>query len=70
MTEFVTLLGGLVVSADALELALLLESRGHVLTAKDGALHVTNGRALSAEDRAAITQHKRHLLAIAAYEVP
>lgn len=62
--------GGLLVQTDAILLALALEAHGHALTAKDGALLVTNGSTLSAEDRTAIQAHKRHLLAIAAYVPP
>lgn len=62
--------GGLLVHADAIILALALESAGHALTAKDGALLVTNGSALTAEQRTQIQTLKRHLLAIASYEVP
>lgn len=59
--------GGLFVDTDAILLALDLESRGHTLTARDGALLVTDGSRLSAEDRTKIQRLKRHLLAIAAY---
>lgn len=62
--------GGLFVHEDALKLAWRLEAAGHVLTAKDSALLVSNGSSLSAEDRAAIRAHKSHLLAIIAYEAP
>ena len=62
--------GGLLVRTDAIVLALALEAAGHTLTAKDGALLVGNGSTLTAEDRAAIGRHKRHLLAIAGYEPP
>lgn len=62
--------GGLHVATDAIVLALDLERAGHALTARDGALLVTNGSALSAEQRASIGRLKRHLLAIASYEAP
>lgn len=62
--------GGLLVRTDAILLALALEAKGHALTAKDGALLVSHGSALSAEDRASIQQLKRHLLAVAGYEPP
>lgn len=62
--------GGLYVSTDAIVLALDLERGGHALTARDGALLVTNGSALSAEQRLQIQRLKRHLLAIAAYSPP
>lgn len=59
--------GGLFVDTDAILLAIDLERRGHVLTARDGALLVTEGSRLSAIDRTEIQRLKRHLLAIAAY---
>ncbi len=46
--EFTTLRGGLVVRTDALRLAVALEAKGHQLTAKDGALRVSHGAALTA----------------------
>lgn len=70
MTEPIELIGGLTVSRAALELALSLESRGHVMTAKDGDLRVSNGSALTVEDRAAIRAQRWHLLAIAGYVAP
>lgn len=60
--------GGLIVADDAITLALRLEGAGHVLTSKDGVLVVSNGSALSPDDRAAVQQLKRHLLAIAGYD--
>ena len=62
--------GGLLVRTDAILLALTLESAGHALTASDGKLMVSNGATLTAEDRAAITIHRLHLLAIAGYVPP
>lgn len=70
MSGVVTLRGGLIVQNAAISLALGLENRGHVLTAKDGQLLVSNGAQLTAEDRAQITAHRNHLLAIAGYEAP
>ena len=66
----IELRGGLFVLDSALRLAIDLEARGHVLTAKDGALHVTNQSRLTAEDKAAIKAQRLHLMAITAYEVP
>lgn len=66
----VELRGGLMVRDDALRLAISLEMRGHLLTAKDSALMVSNGSTLSADDRAAIKDCKAHILAILAYEAP
>lgn len=68
--DLVELRAGPIVRADALQLALSLEARGHGLTVKDGALHVTHGSALTAEDRATIGACKAHLLAIVAYQAP
>ena len=62
--------GGLIVRTDAIILALAIEESGHALTAKDGALLVTNGSTLSAEQRAQIHGVKRHLMAIAGYDAP
>lgn len=70
MTETVTLAGNLTVARAALDLAVDLEFRGHVLTAHDGDLRVTNGKALTPEDRAAIRAQRWHLLALAAYVAP
>lgn len=68
--EVVTLRGNLTVARAALDLALALEFRGHALTEKDGELRVTNGTALTVEDRAAIRAQRWHLLALAAYVAP
>lgn len=67
MTRATELKGGLFVDSAAIILAIDLESRGHVLTARDGALLVTEGSRLSTTDRTEIQRLKRHLLAIAAY---
>lgn len=69
-SDLVSLRGGPIVTADAIALALALEARGHGMTAANGALRVSNGSALSADDRAAITRQRMHLLAIAAYQPP
>lgn len=53
---------------EAVNFALDLASAGHYLTARDGALLVTNGSALTPEQRLQIQRLKRHLLAIAAYD--
>jgi len=60
--------GGLFVSNEAIALGISLEAAGHVLNVRDGALLVTNGSGLSAEQRQQITAWKRHLVAIAAYD--
>jgi hypothetical protein len=68
--EFTELRGGLIVRTDALALYLALELRGHALTVKDGALLVSNGAALTAEERASIRACKNHLIAMVQYEAP
>lgn len=70
MADLVTLRGGLIVQNAAISLSLDLERRGHVLTAKDGILHVSDGAHLTAEDRAQIPAQRLHLIAIAAYVPP
>lgn len=70
MPSSVELRGGLFVSADAIALACDLEAAGHVLSVKDGKLMVSRGSSLSAEQRAAVQAQRRHLMAIAMYEVP
>lgn len=67
---FISLRGGLLVSADAIALAVSLEMRGHVISKRDDALLVTNGAALTTEDRVQIKALKRHLLAIVGYQAP
>lgn len=62
--------GGLHVREDAIVLALTLEAHGHALSVKDGALLVSNGSTLTAEERLSIVALKRHLMAIATYEAP
>jgi hypothetical protein len=52
---------------EAVVLALRLEHAGHTLTASHGQLTVTNRAKLTAEDIAAIKQHRFQLLGIAAY---
>jgi hypothetical protein len=64
----VELKGGLFVDEQAIALAIALENAGHALSVQDGKLIVTNGSALSAEQRQQIMSLKRHLCAIAAYE--
>lgn len=68
---FTELRGGLVVREDAVQLYLSLDARGHVLTEPEpGKLIVSNGSALTAEDRAQITALKSHLIALAHYRAP
>lgn len=64
---FAELRNGLRIADTAIRLAVALEARGHVLSVKAGALHVSNGSALTAADRAAITAQRWHLMAIATY---
>ena len=66
----VELKGGLLVTDSAIALALALEARGHTMQARDGKLVISNGSALTEQDRAGIVRDRLHLLAIAAYEAP
>ncbi len=69
--EFVEFRGGLVVREDAVQLYLSLDARGHVLTEPEpGKLIVSNGSALTADDRAQITQLKAFLIVLAHYTAP
>lgn len=70
MTDSWPLRDSLILSTRAVLLALALEDRGHGLTAKDGTLLVSNGSALTPEDRRAIQQDRFQLLAIAGYTPP
>jgi hypothetical protein len=58
---------GPIVRETAVSLALSLEARGHVMTAHDDKLTVSEGSRLTAEDRAAIARERLHLLAIVVY---
>ncbi len=71
MSELVDL-GSLVVPAEALRLLLALEQRDLLVSNVKGALRVSQKHQeappeLSNEDRAAITLHKAHLLALVEY---
>lgn len=68
--RFVVLRGGLTLPADAVLLALSLESRGFTLTADGPDLVVCPGSQLTPADRENIRRWKMHLLAIIAYEAP
>ncbi len=71
LMEFVEFRGGLLVREDAVALYLSLDARGHVLTEPEpGKLIVSNGSALTAEDRAQITQLKAFLIALTNYKPP
>ncbi len=59
---------GLIIADEAITLALSLEDRNHRLTVQDGALHVSDGKRLTAEDGAAIRRLRWHLMAIAEYQ--
>ena len=61
---------GPLVREDALLLALALEAAGHEMRVTNGVLTVTNGSALTPEQRQQISAVKFHLMAIAAYEPP
>jgi hypothetical protein len=65
-----TLKGGLIVPEAAVILILELDRRGHVCTAIDGLLRVTNKAALTTEDVAGIKRYRWHLLALANYKPP
>lgn len=64
---FTTLRSGLTLPDAAILLAIDLERRQHRLSAKDGALLVSDGSRLTAEDRAQIRTWKPQLLAIVGY---
>ncbi len=68
--EFIELKNGPIVRADSVRLYLDLEARGHVLTVQDNALRVSNGSALTAEDRAQITALKPFLIVLVTYTPP
>jgi hypothetical protein len=55
---------GTIIDDAAIALALALEARGHVMTATDGELRVSNGAALTAADRELIRRYRFHLLEI------
>jgi len=68
---FVTLKGGLVVPAPALELAIVLEARGvRLATDADHQFIVPNDPRLTDDDLAAIHRWRHHLGALIEYEVP
>lgn len=58
---------GPVVRDAAIVLGCELEARGHRLTVQDGALHVSQGSALTTADIAAIKQYRAHLIACVDY---
>jgi len=66
----IELAGGLLISNKAFILAIDLEFKGHGLTVKDGQLYISQASQLNVQDRAQIKQHRRHLMALAGYEVP
>ncbi len=66
----IELQGSLFVDDAALACALALEFAGHALTAREGQLLVSQASTLTATERAAIRQHQRQLLTIAAYRAP
>ena len=78
MGESITLLGGLTVPETALEVALDVEAacweaqgeaKGPVYQVAHGRLYVTPSKSLTADQRAAITRWKRHLIALVEYRV-
>src|SRR5882762_6482606 len=64
---FTTLRSGLTLPDAAILLAISLEQRQHRLSAKDGALLVSDGSRLTVDDRAQIRTWKSQLLAIVGY---
>jgi len=64
---FTTLRSGLMLPDAAILLAIDLEKRNHRLSTKEGALLVSDGSRLTADDRAQIRQWKSQLLAIVGY---
>lgn len=68
--DFIELRGGLLVRPEAVALAVALEARGHVLAATGTVLTVSNGSALTPDDRAQIRALKPQLIALATYEAP
>jgi len=65
--ETIELRDGSIVLVEAVTLALALETRGHEIASRSGALVVSNGSQLTSDDRAEIQRLKRHLLHIAGY---
>ncbi len=57
---------GTILADDAIRLAIDLEDRGHRLSVHDGALRVSHGAKLTAEDTAAIKRYRWQLMAITA----
>jgi hypothetical protein len=68
VTALVTATERVLVKTEALELANSLKARGFALSAIAGQLWVKPAAQLTADDTAAITRWKWHLLAIAAVE--
>lgn len=66
----IELKGGLIVDAEAIAVALMLELAGITLTAKDGVLTASPKNAVTPHMMGLIRQWKLHLLAIHAYEPP
>jgi hypothetical protein len=58
---------GPIVADTAIALAIDLERRGHVMLAADGTVRITNGKALTDQDRAAIVREKVFLVTICEY---
>lgn len=65
--DWMVLKNGPIVKKTLVALAISLEARGHVMTAANGRLSVTNGSKLTAEDRAAIAANKSELIEIVRY---
>ncbi len=68
--DCVTLRGGVTVTRAALHLALDLEIRGVVLRLEDGRLLARPRDLLTADDLAALKEHRDDIKRIVAYEAP
>ena len=68
LAERITLRGGVVVSLRALRLGWQLEARGHILSVRDGQLHLAPDNGLTALDRDRIERHHDDLLTLAGYD--
>lgn len=67
---YIALRNGPAVHPDAIVLGCALEAKACHLSVAGGKLQCSNGSALTAEDRTAIVQHKRALMALADYRAP
>ena len=68
--DVITLAGGLTLASDALAFAIDLDLKGVLLTANGDELIASPRALLTESDLANLRRHKRHLLALLAYEPP